>query len=351
MSELMPEKNMTDGITKTVSVDPLVSVIVPVYKVEDMLDRCISTIVRQTYHNLEIILVDDGSPDNCPSLCDMWSAKDKRIKVIHQRNAGLSAARNAAIDVCRGQYIAFVDSDDYVERCFVERMVHAAAQTGADMTICGIVRESIDQHGNNMQAHEEPVGQPEVLTRDDIIERFTLSSPNNLYVVAWNKLYSRSLWNDLRYPTGKINEDLFVIHRLYDHCRSVVVLPEAMYHYCLSAGSIMRSAFSIRRLDCVDAFCDRLTYLHGKTSSQVLNDTVMRALSELIQGYRDLDFTQPTVKSAYRDLTNRLESACRVSEDSLSFGVRCQLWAFMHARGAYSLLRRIIGFAKKIQQS
>ena len=328
--------------------EPLVSVVVPVYKVEGTLDKCLSTIVGQTYHNLEIILVDDGSPDSCPSLCDAWSVKDERIRVIHQENAGLSAARNAGIGTCQGQYIAFVDSDDYVEYCFIEKMVYAAGQTDADIVICGIVRESIDYNGSVEQNHEEPVNQLEVLTRDDIIERFTIPSPNNLYVVAWNKLYRRSLWNDIRYPMGRINEDLFVIHRLYDQCLSVAILPEAMYHYCLSAESIMRSAFSIRRLDCVDAFCDRLTYLHGRASGRVLDDTVMRAVSELIQGYRNLDFTQPLVKSAYRGLTNHLESACRLAEDSLSYRVRCQVWLFMHIRSIYSMLRRIGGSVKKM---
>lgn len=326
---------------------PLITVIVPVYKVEDTLDRCLESIVNQTYRNLEIILVDDGSPDNCPAMCDAWAGKDSRISVIHQQNGGLSAARNSGLDRCSGEYIAFVDSDDYIEPAFIERMVHEALRTDADLAICGIIRESTSD-GTVVQRPETPSERVETLDRDAIIARFTASSPNNLYVVAWNKLYRRSLWKDVQYPVGRLNEDLFVIHRLYDQCSTVVVLPEAMYHYCLSADSIMRSAYTIRRLDCVDAFCDRLTYLHGKASGAVLNDTVMRALSELIQGYRALDFSQPSVASAYRALAGHLSAACSATADALSGSTRCHVWWFMHARPVYSAFRGFAGTVRKL---
>ena len=151
----------------------LISVIVPVYKVEQYLDKCISSIVNQTYDNLEIILVDDGSPDNCPKICDNWAEKDQRIKVVHKQNGGLSSARNEGIVVATGKYISFIDSDDYIDSQTYEKMIFSITSTEADMCICGM--KWVNEDGSLFQGVQESTVKNEVLEdQDNIFEKLFL---------------------------------------------------------------------------------------------------------------------------------------------------------------------------------
>ena len=167
----------------------LISVIIPVYKVEKYLCRCVDSVLEQTYTNMEIILVDDGSPDNCPVMCDEYARQDSRVKVIHQENAGLSGARNAGIDMAQGQWLAFVDSDDYLAADFLERLYQACVDTGSSLSVCRweyVRGETIPEHGT---------GETRVYTGREMLAN--LYVPDGAYfVVAWNKLYRKEWIED-----------------------------------------------------------------------------------------------------------------------------------------------------------
>lgn len=236
---------------------PKISIIVPVYKVEPWLDRCVQSIVDQSHQNLEIILVDDGSPDHCGAMCDAWAEKDSRIQVIHKENGGLSSARNAGLAAATGEYIAFVDSDDWVHPAYLFAMYHAIACSGADVAACDVCF---------LQA-EEAV--PEA--RD--LESFTVFSPKEAIAtilrgrgfraVAWNKLYRRQLLTGENFPVGKYHEDEFFTYRILAKAEKLAFVDAPLYYYFQRPGSIMRSV-SIRHLDALDAYLQRIAFLESR---------------------------------------------------------------------------------------
>ena len=179
---------------------PLISVIVPVYKVENYLDCCVQSIVNQTYSNLEIILIDDGSPDASGAMCDAWAEKDSRIRVIHQENAGGGAARNAGLDAARGERIAFVDSDDYIAPgCY--QYLHTLLEEGADIAECDFVETERNDAVFGTDAGEISFYTPLEAMRCHIRD-------TAFRQLIWNKLYRRAIFAQLRYPEGKLNEDI-----------------------------------------------------------------------------------------------------------------------------------------------
>lgn len=242
--------------------EPLISVIVPVYKVEKYLDECVESIVNQTYRNLEIILVDDGSPDNCPQMCDDWAKKDERIRVIHKENGGLSSARNAGLDVCKGEYIAFVDSDDWISKDFFEILELQTITNSLDLAICNIVRV------DNIRT---------ILSDNADYPLFLLDNRNNIFtgreliptllgdewavgVISCSKLYHRDLLPHLRFIEGMVHEDVFLSHHLLYNSMRIMFCPNALYYYRMSDNSIMRSSFSAKRLDAFVAYEDRIAF-------------------------------------------------------------------------------------------
>ena len=218
-----------------------ISVIVPIYQVEAYLEECIASIVAQTHRNLEIILVDDGSPDNCGAICDSWAKKDSRIRVIHKANGGISDARNAGIEAATGDYIAFVDSDDWIQPDMYEKLLAALLRENADICSCNIL--------SCYPTHQIAWGS-EAYTVGDSEKILSMLYQDTMYPVsALNKLYRRSLWNDIRFPKGKICEDAFTTYLLADKAETIVLIPEALYCYRIRENSIMTSAFSPKRMD------------------------------------------------------------------------------------------------------
>lgn len=225
---------------------PTVSVVVPVYRVEKYLDKCVGSICAQTFADFELILVDDGSPDNCPALCDAWAQKDSRIRVIHQKNGGLSAARNAGIEAALGQYLLFVDSDDYIESDMLRQLVCAAQRSGSKMTLCNLRYE--DELGIPFLYPDFSSVQDAILDRNAFWNGY-YSSQSAYYVVAWNKLYRRELFTSLRYPVGKLHEDEYVLQELVDQCDNICCLGYIGYHYVQRSGSITNSAKNVDHLE------------------------------------------------------------------------------------------------------
>lgn len=225
---------------------PLLSIIVPVYDVENYLQKCIDSILAQTFTDFELILVDDGSPDNCPALCDAAAAKDARIRVIHQKNGGLSAARNAGLDVARGEWIGFVDSDDYIAPEMYETLYKAVQSTGADLALCDYVK--VDETGALCTQTHVAVPQKS-LTGRELLQKAYWTTVQ----IAWNKLYHRTIFAQLRYLVGKLNEDFFVIPEICLNTQKAVVVPDVLYYYVQRGDSIMGKSRTLRHYDAAEA--------------------------------------------------------------------------------------------------
>lgn len=236
---------------------PLISIVVPVYKVEKYLNRCVDSILKQTYPNLEIILVDDESPDACGDICDRYAQADSRIRVIHQKNKGLSGARNAGIGIATGDYIGFVDSDDYIAENMYESMLTNMLQNDAQIAICGRYYEFED--GKRMVRYKEEI-KTTVMTNVEAIIR--MNSFSSFDMAAWDKLYKRELFEGIRYPEGKLSEDYYVIYKLFDRTQKVVFNPEPLYFYVQRKNSISRNKKI--NYDFVDASKSQMDYLLPK---------------------------------------------------------------------------------------
>lgn len=225
---------------------PTISVIVPVYNVEPYLRRCVDSIVAQTFSDFELILVDDGSPDNCGAICDEYAAKDGRIHVIHQKNGGLSAARNAGINWANAnsdsQWLSFIDSDDWVHPCFLEYLYRAVQETDAKVSACGICKVEGKTKLQNVEYCAERMPW----------DRFYLSD-YLCGVVAVNKLYDKRMFDGLRYPVGKIHEDEYLTYQLLARAETVVFVDAELYLYYQNPTGIMKSSFSLAKLDIIPA--------------------------------------------------------------------------------------------------
>ena len=225
---------------------PLLSSIVPVYDGERYLPKCMDSILAQTFTDFELILVDDGSPDNCPALCDAAAAKDARIRVLHQKNGGLSAARNAGLDVARGEWIGFVDSDDYIAPEMYETLYKAVQSTGADLALCDYVK--VDETGALCTQTHVAVPQKS-LTGRELLQKAYWTTVQ----IACNKLYHRTIFAQLRYPVGKLNEDFFVIPEICLNTQKAVVVPDVLYYYVQRGDSIMGKSRTLRHYDAAEA--------------------------------------------------------------------------------------------------
>ena len=219
---------------------PLISIVVPIYNVENFLDRCVQSIVSQTYRNLEILLIDDGSPDNSSEIAECWMKKDSRIKVYHKKNGGLSDARNYGLDRANGEYIAFVDSDDYIEPEMYETLMAAIRESNVELACCGRFYTRGD---SNSPSRSLPVRK--VLSRKDAIKE--LLNNGCIEEAAWDKLYSRELWSDLRFPINEINEDIVVTPQIIAKCSGIVHVGKPFYHYCYNGSSITKSGYNSKK--------------------------------------------------------------------------------------------------------
>lgn len=224
----------------------LVSVIVPIYKVEDYLEKCVGSILNQTYHNLEIILVDDGSPDNCGKMCDEYAKKDNRIKVIHQKNMGLSGARNSALDIMNGDAVTFVDSDDTIDPHMIEYLVSDMEQYGADIVECQFYRVI-----NNAAKAPEYLKATKVCSCEQAL-LIDLSSKGGS-VSACGKLYRRNIFEEHRFELGKIGEDSYAIIGSIRNAEKIIIDHRPMYYYYHRNNSITTTGFNERTLDSIKA--------------------------------------------------------------------------------------------------
>jgi len=220
--------------------ESLISVIVPVYKVEQFLERCVISVLCQSYSHFELILVDDGSPDNCPVLCDQWALKDDRIRVIHKENGGASSARNTGLRIAKGDYICFIDSDDWIQQNMFADLLDLALRNQADMVICQ--RVSGTPH-RNVQIKE--------WNQDDLFNHFFRVHGERDTHGIWGRLIKRDILKDYSFIEGRMNEDVETSYFLATKCRKAVFTSGEYYNYFLNQSGVTRSAFSLKKMDLI----------------------------------------------------------------------------------------------------
>ncbi|AXI10771.1 capsular biosynthesis protein CpsJ [Oceanobacillus zhaokaii] len=237
--------------------NPSISIIVPVYNVEQYIHKCIDSILAQSFKDFELIIVNDGSTDNGGRICDEYATLDNRITVFHKENGGLSSARNKGISLAKGNYIAFVDSDDFVHPKMYEILFNYVVSSSADIAIC-----------DYQEVNEDEKNEIEKLEFDSRVEKYNnvealyqLYTTKGLqFVIACNKLFKSSLFNKIKFEEGMIHEDEFMAHRILYESEIIIYLPVKLYFYLQRKGSIINSKFNINRLDAVYAYKKRVDF-------------------------------------------------------------------------------------------
>lgn len=236
---------------------PLIDVVVPVYKVEDYLGECIESILGQTYENIRLFLVDDGSPDKCGEICDQYAAKDDRVHVIHKENAGVAMARNDGIDVADAPFIIFADSDDYYEKDAIQHLYDLQQQYDADCVVGGCVK-LFEQPDKTYELENTTLkdGVAEKVSADEAMKKVLLNGS-----AIWNRLFKREIFKELRFPAGRVNDDEYTVLRAYNICNTVVFSQHPTYIYRIRANSITTSSFSLRKVDVFKNALDNMNFI------------------------------------------------------------------------------------------
>ncbi len=278
-----------------------INVIVPVYKVEAYLNRCVDSILSQTYSDFELILVDDGSPDNCGTICDEYAGKDSRVTVIHQENGGLSAARNAGIEYALqtgSEWLTFIDSDDWIHPEHLNYLYSAAVEQSTEVSVCGFQRTS---------GEEAEIGDTS----------FRIYSPEELWcgdrvnaTVAWGKLYRKRLFDTVRYPAGKIHEDEFTTYKLLFACDRIAVTKAKTYYYYQNPIGIMQSEWNPKRLAAAEAFEGQLSYFSQNNCRSALIRSAVEYLHYLSDTYKTTSHSDQYRRTA-RKLMSDLRKGIR----------------------------------------
>lgn len=329
-----------------------ISVIVPVYKVENYLHRCVDSILGQSFADFELILVDDGSPDNCGSICDAYAVKDSRIRVIHQENGGLSAARNAGIDWVfahsDSQWLTFIDSDDWIHGSFLQILLDAAQKNNCKLSACSFYKTS------GADFPEMIIPEAKMLSADDY---YCGAAPDDSPAPAWAKLYHRSLFQKLRYPLGKLHEDEFTTYQAVYEAGCVAKVDAKIYAYYVNPGSITQSRWKPARLDALEAFRKQMDFAKQSDNVRLLyraTDSYVWSIYHQLQqlGHQgDLTKEEETYRVTLRE---ELKSILKQGMNGRCYSFNREnlllyeeiyplkpLWHTIHS--TYSLLKRIKG--------
>lgn len=272
----------------------VISVIVPIYKVENYLRRCADSILAQTFTDFELILVDDGSPDNCGIICDEYAEKDSRIHVIHKQNGGLSDARNVGIDWAfeksNSEWITFIDSDDWIHPKYLEALYNAIKETGCSMSFCGFERTE----GEDPAVYESLLA-PEVYNSEDFYCEKNVNA-----VIAVCKLYKKSDFKDIRYPVGKLHEDEFTTYKILFKYENLAFVDQPLYFYYQNPNSIMQSKWSVKKLDSIEALKGQVEFFLCNDYSDALKYSITSLLINIHKHYKKInDCNDKSIQNKY----------------------------------------------------
>lgn len=301
---------------------PLISIIVPIYKVELYLARCLNSIIHQTYSNLEIILVDDGSPDKCGDICEEYKLQDSRIRIIHKENGGLSDARNAGLDISTGEYIALVDSDDWVAPNYIQVLFDLIKNNGADISICNLLlvynNEEIINADNNKNVEVKKYTNIQAL--EQYFEEYSLQM-----IVAHCKLYKAELFKNIRYPLGKIHEDEYTTYKLLYSANKVMFTTSCLYYYFQRSDSIIGAGFNLNgRYNYLEAIEERILFYKQISLKILWENTIRGYFEEIIYIYDK----QIQYKGKKEDFNILLKKARRLHKSILSSGFNFKFRAY-----------------------
>ena len=323
----------------------LVSVIIPIYEVEQYLDQCIDSIVHQSYENLEIILVDDGSPDHCPQICDQWAQRDSRIRVLHKPNGGLSDARNVGVQICTGEYICFVDSDDWAEPMMVECLIRACMEDNTLIAVCG--RYDHFEEKNECQISKCP-------TIDETVDSLSFTSRMLLGIncdsSAHSKIYHKSIWKAVSFPKGRIYEDIAVMYQIVLSVPCVSTVKQPLYNYRIRRGSIVQSDFSEKLFDYPYNTRKMLADVKSKypelyeEACWAHTKALIRVLDKLARANKT---TYKLYKKEFKSLQRELRSLRDVWKNSALFSKRDRMYNNLFS---CRYMPRFIGIVKMILQ-
>lgn len=306
---------------------PSISVVVPVYKVEPYIRRCVDSILGQSYTDFELILVDDGSPDSCGDICEEYARRDSRIHVIHQENGGLSAARNTGIDWAfansDSRWLTFVDSDDWVHQEYLRLLFEAAERTQCRISACGFYRTG----GEALPEEAEP--EPVCLSADDFYCGSDI--PTGVPTVAWGKLYHKSLFESLRYPEGKLHEDEFTTYLALYEAGKVGVTTACLYAYYQNPAGIMLSQWNPRRMHILEAFEQQIAFAQKKENPRLLRVAVEQYIYGIHEQLAQAQ-NSPEHKPYQKVLQKKLRAALRLGKSCGAFPRSWEnLWAYEEA--------------------
>lgn len=266
---------------------PKISIIVPVYNVEKYLSNCINSILNQTFKDFELILINDGSTDNSLDICKYYKNIDNRIFIIDKENGDVSSARNVGLDIAKGEYIGFVDSDDYIHPQMYEILYNQIIKNQADISMCEFKR--IYEFNKKELSNKDILNQEiEILNNKEAV--FKLAEDNSVvYVVVWNKLYKKNLFNNIRFKEGIIHEDQYIMHRLLYNIDKLVYVKEKLYFYLQRKESIMHSKLGIDQVDYLLAYSDRIRFFDEKKLINLKEKCEYVYLSNILKNYHILD--------------------------------------------------------------
>lgn len=297
-------------VGEKVNLQMLISIIVPVYNVETYLSRCVDSICSQSYTNLEIILVDDGSTDHSGDICDRYQILDDRIKVIHQRNGGLSEARNTGINMARGQYLAFVDSDDFVDVKFVETLFNLVLMHDAEIAMCDYHKGEEDKFPKGKRKHKI-----QMRVAEDMLRNWH-GKYKRLETIACNKLYKRELFAEsgIRYPKGYYHEDIQTTHLLVNEADKVVFTDEKLYYYFHRKSSITSTGSAKRIEDCIYGQQKRYQWFKNNGYQRAYEILLVKSMEFCIYNYAVIDH------EIYKQIGERLiEQYMRFANETCRF--------------------------------
>lgn len=324
--------------------EPLITVIVPVFNVEAYLEKCIRSILSQNYRKLEIILVDDGSSDLCGEFCDRYLKRDSRIQVVHKKNGGLSSARNAGLEVTSGDYVGFVDSDDYIEPEMYETLLEGIEKNKSDIAICGYNR--VDGEGNVISS---VTYSDAALSRNQAFEM--LCQGNVYFAIVCNKLFRSEVVGNKRFMMGKIHEDEFIIHHLYGEAGLITTVSQALYNYLYRPSSIMgMERKSLKEFDGVEADLDRVAWMNSKGEFHFGSRTIIQAINDYYFALDNCDKSDPN--ASYRASKCRKEILSCISNShtkSLPLRNRIDLQIYKYSDRLFRVWRRTLVSLEKVR--
>lgn len=290
-----------------------ISIIIPVYNVEKYIDRCMHSVTNQTFKDIEIILVDDGSTDTSSEKCDYWATKDNRVLVIHKTNGGLSSARNAGLEKATGEYILFIDSDDCVNYDICYKLYDMITKNDADIAIGSPCKFA------------DIIPESKISDECMIVDKYFAlekASIDYKWVVAWGKLYKREIINTIRFPEGKLHEDEFIIHELYYKAQKIAFTNDSLYFYFYNTNGITGAKFSIRRMDVFEALNNRLEFYKKREEDLLYKLTVLETLKMMV------NYSKLTKNYHDKSVPKQLKQDCKQLFQNHKQDCNITLWKF-----------------------